>query len=117
MDAMCETLVDMATGVSREALVRYELIIKSSVSLVGRAQVELVDNIRRIAEGLAARRGLSEPDDESRIMASVGLMLYRLAVEEIRDRGSTRPIAALIREKFAVLEAIYSQVVADRGAN
>jgi AcrR family transcriptional regulator len=114
MDAMCETLVDLATGVSREALVRYELIIKSSVSLVGRAQVELFDNIRRIAEGLAARRGLSEPDDESRIMASVGLMLYREAVAELRDGRKATSVGPLIREKFALLEKVYVGVVAQR---
>jgi len=117
MDAMCETLIKQAKGFSREALIRYERVIESSVTLRGRSEIQHAENARRVAEGLAARRGLDEPDDECTIMASVGLMLYRLAVEEIRDRGSTRPIAALIREKFAVLEAIYSQVVADRGAN
>jgi AcrR family transcriptional regulator len=116
MDAMCETLIELAIGISREALVRYERIIKSSVSLLGRSQVQLAENIGCIAEGLAARQGLSEPDDECTIMASVGLMLYRHAVTELRDRGSDSPIEFLIREKFAVLEKIYDQIVADRKA-
>ena len=116
MDAMCETLIELATGVSREALVRYERIVKSSVTLLGRSHVELEENTGRIAEGLAARQGLDEPDGECEVMASVGLMLYRQAVSELRDGRSTSPIETLIREKFAILEAIYSQVVADREA-
>lgn len=114
MDAMCETLIELATGVSREALIRYERIVKSSVTLLGRSEVQHVENVRRVAEGLAARQGLDGPDDECEIMASVGLMLYRQAVAELRDGRSTSPIETLIREKFAILEAIYGRVVADR---
>lgn len=114
MDAMCETLIELAVGISRESLVRYERIIKSSISLIGRSQVEQSDNIGRIAEGLAERQGLPEPDDECLIMASVGLMLYRHAVVELRDGGSTSPIEVLIREKFSTLEKIYAQIFADR---
>jgi AcrR family transcriptional regulator len=116
MDAMCETLIELATGISRDALVRFERIVQSSVTLLGRSQVQLVDSTARIAEGLAARRGLDEPDDECRIMASAGLMLYRQAVADLRDGRRTSPIGTLIREKFAILEAIYSRVVADRDA-
>ena len=116
MDAMCETLIELATGVSREALVRYERIIKSSVTLLGRSEVQHVGNTSRIAEGLAARQGLDKPDNECKIMASVGLMLYRQAVAELRDGSSTSPIEVLIREKFAILEAIYRRVVAEREA-
>lgn len=114
MDAMCETLIKLAKGVSREALVRYERIVKSSVTLRGRTEVLQTENIRRIAEGLAARRGLAEPDDECQIMSSVGLMLYRRAVDDLRDGTSTRPIEALIRDKFAVLEAIYTKILVGR---
>lgn len=114
MDAMCETLVELAVGISREALVRYERIVKSSVALVGRSQVEQAENIGRIAEGLAARQGRSAPDDECTIIASVGLMLYRHAVTQVRDGSSHSPIEVLIREKFSTLEKIYGQIVADR---
>jgi AcrR family transcriptional regulator len=116
MDAMCETLIELATGISREALVRYERIVNSSVSLQGRSSVELVENTRRIAEGLAARKGLEKPDDECKLMASAGLMLYRQAVADVRDGVSNSTVELLIRQKFAILEAIYSRVVADREA-
>lgn len=114
MDAMCETLVELANGVSRDALVRFERIVSSSVSLLGRAASQQDDNVSRIADGLAARKGLRAPDDECRIMASVGLMLYRQAVVILRDGSNKLSLEALIREQFAVLEAIYVQVVADR---
>ena len=116
MDAMCETLIELATGVSREALVRYERIVSSSVTLQGRSAVQLVENTARIAEGLAARSGLGKPDDECKLMASAGLMLYRQAVADVRDGISNLPVEAVIREKFAILEAIYGRVVADREA-
>jgi AcrR family transcriptional regulator len=116
MDAMCETLIELASGVSREALVRYERIVSLSVSLQGRSAVQLAENTRRIAEGLAARYGLEKPDDECKLMASAGLMLYRQAVTDVRDGVSNSTIEALIREKFMILEAIYGRVVADREA-
>ncbi len=116
MDAMCETLIELATGISREALVRYERIVNSSVSLQGRSIVEMYENTGRIAEGLAARKGLEKPNDECKLMASAGQMLYRQAVADVRDGVSSLPVEALIREKFAILEAIYGRVVADREA-
>lgn len=114
MDAMCETLVELANGISRDALVRFERIVNSSVTLLGRAANQHVENVGRIADGLAARKGLTTPDEECRIMASVGLMLYRQAVAVLRDGSSLSTIDQLIREKFAALEAIYSKVVAER---
>jgi AcrR family transcriptional regulator len=116
MDAMCETLVELANGVSREALIRFEQIVSSSITLLGRSASEQVGNLERIAEGLAARKGLQTPDDECRIMASVGLMLYRQAVAAMRDGRSEATLDQLIREQFATLEAIYGKVVADREA-
>ncbi|WP_091142519.1 TetR family transcriptional regulator [Novosphingobium sp. CF614] len=116
MDAMCETLVKLATGVSRDALVRYERIVKSSVTLRGLSDMHHAENARRVAEALAARQGLAEPDDECTLMALVGLMLYRQAVEELRDGTRNSPIADLIREKFALLEAIYGKIVAGHAA-
>ncbi len=117
MDAMCETLVELANGVSRDALVRFERIVSSSVTLLGRSVNQQFDNIGRIADGLAARKGLQAPDDECRIMASVGLMLYRQAVAVLRDGSGKLKLDSLIREQFATLEAIYSRVVADREAD
>jgi AcrR family transcriptional regulator len=116
MDAMCETLVELANGVSRDALVRFEQIVSSSITLLGRSASEQGGNVARIAEGLAARKGLQVPDDECRIMASVGIMLYRQAVMVVRDGRSNSTLDQLIREQFATLEAIYGKVVADREA-
>jgi AcrR family transcriptional regulator len=114
MDALCEALIELARGTSREALVRYERIIKSSVTLRGRSDVQQTENAQRVAEGLAERRGLARPDEECRVMALVGLMLNAQAVAELREGTKHAPIETLIREKFGVMERIYSQVVADR---
>jgi AcrR family transcriptional regulator len=117
MDAMCETLIKLATGVRRDALVRYERIVTSSVTLLGRSEIQQVENARLVAKGLAARQGLDAPNDECKIMASVGLLLYRQGVADLRDGCCTSTIEALIREKFAILEQIYSRVAAQRGGN
>lgn len=114
MDAMCETLVELANGVSRDALIRYERIVSSSVTLLGHSVLQNQDNIGRIADGLAARKGMPGPDDECRIMASVGVMLYRQAVRILRDGSVKSNLDQLIREQFATLEAIYGRVVAER---
>lgn len=114
MDAMCETLVELANGVSRDALIRFERIVSSSVALLGHSANQQSENIVLIASGLAARKGLQVPDDECRTMASVGLMLYRQAVAVLRDGNGKLTLESLIREQFAILEAIYGRVVADR---
>lgn len=44
------------------------------------------------------------PDDECKMMASAGFVLYCQAVRELRDGSSSFPIDVLIREKFALLE-------------
>jgi AcrR family transcriptional regulator len=116
MDAMCETLVELANGVSRDALIRFERIVNSSVTLLGRSVNQQLENVDRIADGLAARKNLPAPDDECRIMASVGLMLYRQAVTVVRDGNSKSSLESLIREQFAILETIYGRVVAEREA-
>lgn len=116
MDAMCETLVQLANGVSRDALILFERIVSSSVTLLGHSANQQSENIALIANGLAARKGLQAPDDECRIMASVGLMLYRQAVAVLRDGSGKLTLESLIREQFAILEAIYGRVVADREA-
>jgi AcrR family transcriptional regulator len=114
MDAMCETLVHLAKGVSREALVRFERIIATSVALRGRQVIQQVENSGLIAEGLAARQGLAEPDGECRIMASLALMLYQQAAADLRLSRRSVALGALIREKFATLETVYAKVLHGR---
>lgn len=114
MDAMRAALIKLATGISRDALVRFERIVKSSVVLLGRSVVQQAESAARIAEGLAARRGLTAPDEECRIMGSLGLMLYAQAAGELRDGIKDAPIETLIRDKFAALEALYATVLTAR---
>ena len=114
MDAMCETLVVLAKGVSREQLIRFERIIATSVALRGRQVMQQVENSGLIAEGLAARQGLGEPDGECRVMASLGLMLYQQAAADLRDGRRNILLEALIRDKFAVLESIYATLLHSR---
>jgi hypothetical protein len=76
--------------------------------------MQQVENAGLIADGLAARQGLAEPDSECRIMASLGLMLYQQAAADLREGRGSVSLETLIRDKFAVLEVIYSTVLHSR---
>jgi AcrR family transcriptional regulator len=83
LDAMSAAFVVLAPGVARlrERTKLYEKAIASSLLLRGREQVAQEDNIATMAAAVAHRRGLRRPDDDCVLLASLGLLVMRRALE------------------------------------
>jgi AcrR family transcriptional regulator len=107
MEAMCATLVKLASGLNRESLTRYEQVVETSISLRGRSALMQRDNAERLSTALATRYGLDKPDATCRLFAGISVLLYRLAVDEWRLSRADCGLEDLIAEKFALLASAY----------
>jgi hypothetical protein len=83
LDAMSASFVVLVPGVARlrERIKLYEKAIASSLLLRGREQVAQEDNIASMAAAVAQRRGLRRPDNDCELLASLGLLVMRRALE------------------------------------
>jgi AcrR family transcriptional regulator len=109
VEAMCNTLVRLASKLNRDALVRYEKIIESSVTLRGRSDFQNMQNSRFLAEALGSWKGLDTPDAECELLGAICLLLFRRAVDDVRDGLRDASIEDLIREQFATLRHIFKK--------
>jgi len=107
MEAMCATLVTLATGLDREAVIRYEKVVETSMTLRGRSSVRQSENVQRLANALAQQQGLDKPDATCRLIGAVCVLLYRLALEDWRAGGRKAQLEDLIVEKFGILAGAY----------
>jgi AcrR family transcriptional regulator len=82
LGAMCATLVGLAGSLarSRRALLLYEKAVASSPTLRGGVVDHQQEDIAKLAEAIAIRRGMALPDDECSLLAAVGLVTYRRAI-------------------------------------
>jgi AcrR family transcriptional regulator len=107
MEAMCATLVSLASGLDREAVIRYEKVVETSMTLRGRSSVRQSENVQRLADALAQQQGLEQPDATCRLVGAVCVLLYRLALEDWRAGGRKAQLEDLIVEKFGILAGAY----------
>jgi AcrR family transcriptional regulator len=83
LDAMKAAFVRLVPGVARfrERIKLYEKAIASSLLLRGREHVAQEDNIATMAAAVARRRGQRRPDDDCEMLASLGYLVMRRALE------------------------------------
>ena len=104
-EAVRATFVELAAGfeVFRPRIETYRAAVDSSAVLVGREQEHLADHAATVAEAVARRRGLAEPDDECETLGVIALALYQRALRRWLDGPRARELADLIDEEFARL--------------
>lgn len=61
-----------------------------------------------MAQALADRRGLAEPDPEARLAAVVGFAVLRLAMTRWLELPKVGPLAPLVEEEFDRVQRITS---------
>lgn len=107
LEAMRATLHALASGLAkiRGALALYEKAVASSPTLRGGVVDHQADDIRTIAEAVAARRGLAEPDDACSVLAQVVLVTYRRGVMKWLAGPASADPRDLIAEQFDLLVA------------
>lgn len=108
MDAMRTALVLLAPGVARlrQRVKLYERAVASSLLLRGREQENHVANAGVMAEAIARRRGLVEPDDACHLVAQLGLFVLRRALDEWLDSPGRPDLGTHITTQFRQLTAV-----------
>jgi AcrR family transcriptional regulator len=103
--AMCAALVELASDLprSRQSLRMYKRIVATSTTLRGREQHEQNDNALHAAVAIAARRGLSRADEACHLLASIGVLVYRLSLDTWLAGPASVALGNIIVDKFELL--------------
>jgi AcrR family transcriptional regulator len=106
-EAMANSFALLAPGLKRirKRIAQYHEAVASSLLLLGRERRNHEANADTVAKVIAARRHLPTPDDECRLLASVGMLLVERALNQWLATPS-RALDDLIRQEFAALPAV-----------
>ncbi len=118
IDAMCTTLIELAAPVARNrrSLQLYEKAVASSTVLRGREQDHRYEDVGTMAGAIALRRGLPGVDEGCVLLAAVGLVTYRRALDSWLDGPGGVDLGDVIVEEFRILEAQFGQVAGPEAA-
>jgi AcrR family transcriptional regulator len=106
-EAMANSFALLAPGLKRirKRIAQYHEAVASSLVLQGRERRNHEANAETVANVIADRRHLATPDDECRLLASIGMLLVERALNQwLATPG--RALEDLIRQEFAALPAV-----------
>jgi AcrR family transcriptional regulator len=111
VDAMCATLIELASGLARDrqSLLLYERAVASSPTLRGRVQDRQVQTVEKVAEAIAARRGLPRADEASTLLAAVGVLTFRRALDAWLAGPAGTQLGEVIASEFRLLTEAFTQ--------
>ena len=106
-EAMANSFALLAPGLKRirKRIAQYHEAVASSLVLSGRERRNHAANADTVAKVIAERRRLPKPDDECRLLASVGMLLVERALNQWLSTPS-RNLEDLIRQEFDALPAV-----------
>jgi AcrR family transcriptional regulator len=106
-EAMANSFTLLAPGLKRirKRISQYHEAVASSLVLLGRERKNHEANAETVAKVIAQRRHLAAPDDECRLLASVGMLLVERALNQWLST-SGRALDDIIRQEFAALPAV-----------
>jgi AcrR family transcriptional regulator len=104
--AMCASFVVAAPGIAavRRYLVLYEKAVASSPTLRGRQQDHQREDAETVAQAIADRRGLKRPDERCKLLAAVGLMTHRRALDRWLVGPASADLGKTIVDEFKILD-------------
>ncbi|MDT5192761.1 MAG: hypothetical protein QOI28_5012 [Mycobacterium sp.] len=106
-EAMANSFALLAPGLKRirKRIAQYHEAVASSLVLLGRERRNHEANAETVAKVIAQRRHLPTPDDECRLLASVGMLLIERALNQwLATPG--RALEDIIRQEFSALPAV-----------
>jgi AcrR family transcriptional regulator len=106
-EAMANSFALLAPGLKRirKRIAQYHEAVASSLVLLGRERKNHAANAETVAKVIADRRHLPAPNDECRLLASVGMLLIERALNQwLATPG--RALDDIIRQEFAALPAV-----------
>jgi len=106
-EAMAEAFAVLAPSLKRirKRIAQYHDAVASSLVLLGRERRNHDANAETVAQVIAQRRQLPAPDNQCRLLASVGMVLLERAIQQWLST-SHHGLDDLIRQEFAVLPTI-----------
>jgi AcrR family transcriptional regulator len=106
-EAMANSFAVLAPGLKRirKRIAQYHEAVASSLVLLGRERRNHEANAETVAKVIAERRHLPAPDDECRLLASVGMLLVERALRTWLTTPG-RGLDDIIRQEFAALPAV-----------
>jgi AcrR family transcriptional regulator len=109
LEAMRTTLRLLAADLSkiRRALALYERAVESSATLRGGLFDRQQQDIGTLAEAIASRRQLDQPDEACSVLATVVLIMYRRAVMRWLEGPASVDPRNVIDEVFDLLAAAF----------
>lgn len=107
IDAMRTMFINHAPRLAqrRQALLVVDRVVASSTALRGRVLDHQREDIAALAEGIAARRGLPHADEGCTLLAAIGLLTYRRALDTWLARTASTDLGEAILEEFRLLQA------------
>jgi AcrR family transcriptional regulator len=114
LEAMGATLIKAASDVERKrrALRLFERAVASSPTLRGISRDQQELHVTMMSEAIAARRGLSHADRVSILTASVGVSVYRRALDTWLAGPADIPFGEVVAEEFGLLAEVFSETEA-----
>jgi len=105
VDAMCATIIELAPGLgpARRSLLLYQKAVASSVTLRGRERDHSQEDIEKMSEAIATRRGLDGVDESCLLLAAVGMLAYRRALDSWLRGPGDDDLAVVIADEFDAL--------------
>jgi AcrR family transcriptional regulator len=106
-EAMANSFALLAPGLKRirKRIAQYHEAVASSLVLLGRERKNHEANAEVVAKVVAERRHLPAPDDECRLLASIGMLLVERALNRWL-KSSGQMLDDIIRQEFAALPAV-----------
>jgi AcrR family transcriptional regulator len=106
-EAMANSFALLAPGLKRirKRIAQYHEAVASSLVLLGRERKNHQANTETVAKVIAERRRLPTPDDECRLLASVGMLLIERALNQWLTTPG-RALEDIVRQEFASLPAV-----------
>jgi AcrR family transcriptional regulator len=106
-EAMANSFALLAPGLKRirKRIAQYHEAVGSSLVLLGRERRNHEANAETVAKVIAERRHLPTPDDECRLLASVGMLLIERALSQWLTTPG-RALDDIIRQEFSALPAV-----------
>lgn len=110
IEAIGESYRILAPGLarSRHALLLYEQAVASSPTLRGRAQEHSREDAVVVADVIATRRGLAAPDESCALLAAVGSLTHKRALDRWLAGPSSSDLEKVIADEFELLGNIAS---------
>jgi AcrR family transcriptional regulator len=107
-DALRNSLVVLAPGLvpRRRSLLLYKRAVASSPTLRGRLLDHQAEDVANLADALAARQGLAEPDERCMVLAAVGLVTHRRAIDRWLGGPASADPGDVIADEFEVLNDV-----------